>query len=56
MGVDVFIKERLQLVGHLEVDGLGRVVDARIGAHAVDVSYEDVQRHIVVPALQPLLY
>ncbi len=49
MGVDVLVQEGLQLVGHLEVDGLGRVVDARVGAHAIDIRNEDVQRHIVVP-------
>ena len=55
MRVDVLVEERLKLVGHLEVDGLRRVVYAGVGAHAVDIRNEDVQRDIVVPALQPLL-
>jgi len=40
----------------LDVDGVRRVVDARVGAHAAQVGREDVQRNVERAAVQPRLH
>ena len=52
--MQIFLQERLNLVGQLVVDGLGRIVDASVGAHPVYVRHEDVEREVVGAAAEAL--